>query len=119
MALEGEKTKPGRGHSLPTAPGRQGGLSRSGGVAGFVGPGLSLGGKAGGCAQIPWHMGAPWELRGDLSPGWSLPKERAWLRAGLGSCGGPATALLWMLDRPPFFSRPQFPRLCNGKAKPR
>lgn len=83
-ALGGEKTLPGRGHSWPTASGRQGGAIQ-----------VWRGRRIRGAWAQPWGKG--WRLcsdsvanggtlgvGGDLSPGWSLPKERAWLRAGSG-----------------------------------
>lgn len=116
-ALEGEETEPRGGHGLPTGPGRVWGCG-AGGVPGCVGSGFGLGGKAGGCAQILWQMGAPAVA--------AVPES--WVVSPSGSClSQPAErwvwvlwrSCLWRLARSTLISRPQFPHLSKGKAKPR
>lgn len=84
VALAGEKTKPRRGHGLPAAPGRQCGAVQTWRGRGMRGAWAQPWGKAWRLCSGSVANGGTWQLRGALSPGWSLPKERAWLRAGSG-----------------------------------
>ena len=113
VALEGEKTKPKKG-DVPTASGKHsGGCPGLEGVRGFLGRGLSLGGKPRGCTQVLWQV----EAQGELSSGSSFPKERAWLGAGIWVLGVALPCLLWVLDRSSQISRPQVSPSLQSKAE--